>query len=186
MYFSSKDTITLHRLREIETRSSPDSLAAAHRGFTFYVADPISSIETRSCPDSLAAVHRGFTFCVADPHQLHCNGADSVESCTANERTCDRSKFESQEDHFGASHARRGFHAVTDRRRCDESDLLRGENSSARGCPGVLGHLSGSRIFCALLRDCLCPTATGTSAAERDIRAEARSVFAGITLPPGE
>ena len=27
-----------------ETRSFPDSLAATHRGFTFYVADPISSI----------------------------------------------------------------------------------------------------------------------------------------------
>jgi len=30
--------------RGFETRSFPDSLAATHRGFTFYVADPISSI----------------------------------------------------------------------------------------------------------------------------------------------
>jgi hypothetical protein len=27
-----------------ETRSFPNSLAATHRGFTFYLADPISSI----------------------------------------------------------------------------------------------------------------------------------------------
>jgi hypothetical protein len=29
--------------RLIETRSPPSSLAATHRGFTFFVADPISS-----------------------------------------------------------------------------------------------------------------------------------------------
>jgi hypothetical protein len=34
-----------------ETRSYPNSLAATHRGFTFYLADPISSIETRSYPN---------------------------------------------------------------------------------------------------------------------------------------
>jgi hypothetical protein len=27
-----------------ETRSFPNSLAATHRGFTFYLADPVSSI----------------------------------------------------------------------------------------------------------------------------------------------
>jgi hypothetical protein len=31
--------------REFETRSLPRSLAAARRGFTFYVADPLSSID---------------------------------------------------------------------------------------------------------------------------------------------
>ena len=35
---------------EIETRSRPRLLAATRHGFTFYVADPISSIETRSSP----------------------------------------------------------------------------------------------------------------------------------------
>jgi hypothetical protein len=41
--------------REFETRSLSGSLAAARRGFTFYVADPLISIETRSLRGSLAA-----------------------------------------------------------------------------------------------------------------------------------
>jgi methylthioribose-1-phosphate isomerase len=66
----------------IETRSPPSSLAATHRGFTFYVAAPTSSIETRSLPSSLAATHRGFTFYVAAPTSsivpLNFGGASST------------------------------------------------------------------------------------------------------------
>ncbi len=53
--------------RGLETRSLPRSLAATPRGFTFYVAVPISSIETLSAPSSLAATRRGFIFYLADP-----------------------------------------------------------------------------------------------------------------------
>jgi hypothetical protein len=45
----------------------PRSLAATLHGFTFHIADPLSSIETRSFPDSLAATLRGFTFYLAVP-----------------------------------------------------------------------------------------------------------------------
>ena len=58
--------------RAIETRLLPSSLAATLVGFTFYVADPISSIETRSLPTLTRSYPRRFTFYVADPHQLHC------------------------------------------------------------------------------------------------------------------
>jgi hypothetical protein len=58
---------TADRLYAFETRSFPNSLAAAPRGFAFYLTVPISSIETRSLPNSLAAAPRGFAFYVADP-----------------------------------------------------------------------------------------------------------------------
>ncbi len=38
--------------REFETRSLPRSLAATRRGFTFYVADPLSSIHELTQIDS--------------------------------------------------------------------------------------------------------------------------------------
>src|SRR5437867_6632841 len=95
-YSSFQDTIRLHKFREIETRSSPDSLAAAHRGFTFYVADPISSIATEQTRRRVIPT---------------------------DELICCRSKFGFQENHFGASWSRRGFHAVADRRLCSECDL---------------------------------------------------------------
>src|SRR4029453_7909071 len=103
-----------------------------------------------------------------------------------NERKYSRSKFHSEEKHLGASRPRRGVHTVTDRRRCYELDLIGRQNSPDRRDNCVLGHLSGSRIFYALLRDCLRPIATGIGAAKRDVRAEARRIFAGITLAPGE
>src|SRR5712671_4935930 len=96
MYFSSWDTIQLHRLHEIETRSSPDSLAAARRGFGFYVADAIGSIATEQTRWRVTLT---------------------------NEYTCSRSTFGSKENHPGASRAGRGFDGVADRRRCDELDL---------------------------------------------------------------
>jgi hypothetical protein len=43
------------------------SLAATHRGFTFHVADPLSSIETRSLPALTRSYPRHFTFYVAHP-----------------------------------------------------------------------------------------------------------------------
>ena len=77
----------------IETRSLPGSLAAARRGFTFYLADPsarlklahrptrsllpsrlyllsrrpLGSIETRSAPALTRCYPRNFTFYLADP-----------------------------------------------------------------------------------------------------------------------
>ena len=48
------------------------------------------------------------------------------------------------------------------------------------------GHLSGSRIFCAVLRDRLRAVAASTRAAEGNVRTEARGVFAGIALATGK
>ena len=89
------------------------------------------------------------------------------------ERTCCRSKLGAEENYFGASRVGRDFGPVADHRRCDELDLLRGENSSGRGYRRVLGHLSGSGIFCALLRDRLRAIAASTRAAERNIGTKA-------------
>ena len=51
----------------LETHSFPNSLAATRRGFTFYVADPVSFIETRSLPALTRSYPRHFTFYVAHP-----------------------------------------------------------------------------------------------------------------------
>src|SRR4029077_15374870 len=88
-----------------------------------------------------------------------------------NERTCSRSKFGSKKNHPGASRARRGFHAVADRRRCDEFDLVSRQDSSGRWDDCILGTLSGGRICCVVLRDRLRAVAAGTRAAERNVRA---------------
>src|SRR5262249_6615773 len=42
--------------RPFETRSLPSSLAATHRGFAFYVADPVSSIRPLGLPIYVASV----------------------------------------------------------------------------------------------------------------------------------
>ena len=70
-----------------------------------------------------------------------------MESYTENELTCSGSKFGSKESHPGAPRSRRGLDGVADHRRCDEFNLLRGENSPGRWDSCVLGHLSGRGIL---------------------------------------
>ena len=50
----------------------------------------------------------------------------------------------------------------------------------------VLGHLSGSGIFCTVLPDRLRAVAASTRAAEGNVGTEARGVFAGVALAAGE
>ena len=52
-----------------ETRSRPRLLAATRHGFTFYVADPISSIETRSLPTLTHCFPRNFTLITRSPRR---------------------------------------------------------------------------------------------------------------------
>ena len=49
-HLAAEPAMSLIPYRSIETRSHPRLLAAARRGFTFYVADPISSIRARLRP----------------------------------------------------------------------------------------------------------------------------------------
>ena len=64
--------------RPFETPSLPSSLAAAHRGFAFYVAFPESSIETRSLPALAHRYPRDFAFYVAFPK----SSIPSIATCS--------------------------------------------------------------------------------------------------------
>ena len=68
----------------------------------------------------------------------------------------------------------------------DEFDLVSGEDSPGRWDGCVLGPLSGSGIFCALLPDRLRAVAASTRAAEGNVRTKARGLFADIALAAGE
>src|SRR5262245_13238547 len=103
-----------------------------------------------------------------------------------NECTCDRSKFESKENHPGASCARRGFAALAGGRWCDEFDLISRQDSPCRWYGRLLGALSRSRISCAVLRDRLRAVATSARAAEGNVGTEARGLFAGLALATDE
>src|SRR5215510_13337354 len=98
------------------------------------------------------------------------------------DRTCCRSKFGSEENHNGASRARRDFNAVADDCRCDKLDFFSRQDSPSCGNCCFLGSLFSGGIFCALLRVRLRAVATSIGAAEGDLRAEARGVFASIAV----
>ena len=102
------------------------------------------------------------------------------------ECACCGSKFGSTENYFGASWGGRGFHAVADRRRCDELDLVSRPDSPCRWDDCFLGTLSGGRIFCALLHNRLRAVVASTRAAEGDVGAKTRGLFTDIAFAVGK
>src|SRR6266487_5082501 len=169
MCFSSQDAIIVHRLTQICT----DFLGRARH-----------SRARRSLPAWRAEDCSPYLFLFS---RFRIAAAQTRWRVTpTNECTYSRSKFGSKENHPGAFRVRRDFHAVTDHRRCGKFDFLRGQGSPGRGYRRVLGHLSGSGIFCALLPDRLRAVAASPRAAERDVGTEARGVFADVALATDE
>jgi hypothetical protein len=77
------DRVIVHKLRRVETYSLPNSLAATHPGFTFYVADPISSIETRSFPNLLVATRATLPSMSLIPSAPFAHGREFIAADTA-------------------------------------------------------------------------------------------------------
>src|SRR3954451_13229359 len=119
MHFSSRDTMgfILHR----STQICRDSVG---------LALPCQSLPPSPACRGLPGLPRPISrFRIAGERRLR-------TVILRNEHIYSRSKFGSEENHFGASRIGRDFHAVADRRRWDEFNLVSREDSPARwdGC----------------------------------------------------
>src|SRR6266513_3643987 len=84
----------------------------------------ITRIETRLSPDSARGyLSRLYVLCRCPINSI-ATERTRWRVILTNECTGSRSKFDSKANYPSASRARRDFHGVVDRRRCDEFDLV--------------------------------------------------------------